>query len=135
MFAEIVRVLKPGGTALVSDLVASEPLPQWIARSRDLDAACLTRAVPEREYVAGLRRGGLVDVTVVERRFPGIARVRRLLASGALPVPQDLDDLGLARFAATIAAKTHAAKFLARKPGVDGLPRVETSFRKGGALT
>ncbi len=66
VFAEIARVLKPGGRMLVSDIVA-EDLPADIAQNRHLYSSCLAGAVSEAAYLAGLREAGLVDVTVVDR--------------------------------------------------------------------
>jgi SAM-dependent methyltransferase len=66
VFAEIARVLKPGGRMLVSDIVA-EDLPPEIARNRHLYSSCLAGAISEPHYLAGLREAGLVDVEVKDR--------------------------------------------------------------------
>lgn len=66
VFAEIARVLRPGGRFRISDIVA-EGLPEWVKADPDLVGACIGGAIPEAEYVAGLERAGLVDVRVEER--------------------------------------------------------------------
>jgi arsenite methyltransferase len=66
VFREIARVLKPGGRMLVSDIVA-EDLPKEVRRAADLYASCISGAISEEEYLAGLREAGLVDVEVRDR--------------------------------------------------------------------
>ena len=66
VFAEIARVLRPGGRIRISDIVAEE-LPDWIRADPDLYGACIGGAIPEAAYIAGLQVAGLVDVEVVER--------------------------------------------------------------------
>jgi SAM-dependent methyltransferase len=66
VFAEIARVLRPGGRMLVSDIVVEE-LPEWVRSDPALHGACIAGAISEREYVAGLRGAGLADVEVRHR--------------------------------------------------------------------
>jgi SAM-dependent methyltransferase len=66
VFDEIARVLKPGGRMRVADIVA-EDLPDWIRRRDDLYNACVAGAISEADYVVGLRRAGLTDVSVGNR--------------------------------------------------------------------
>jgi arsenite methyltransferase len=65
-FAEIARVLKPGGTMVISDTVATD-LPNWIKRSSFLYCNCVSGAISEEAYLDGLRKAGLVDASVKER--------------------------------------------------------------------
>jgi len=66
VFAEIARVLKPSGRIRISDIVVEE-LPQWVREHPAAYAACVAGAIPEAEYLQGLRAAGLVDVEVAER--------------------------------------------------------------------
>lgn len=66
VFSEIARVLLPGGAMLVSDIVA-DALPEELKRNRHLYSSCLTGAIPESEYLDGLRNAGLSDVEVTDR--------------------------------------------------------------------
>jgi SAM-dependent methyltransferase len=66
VFAEIARVLKPGGRMLVSDIVV-ESLPEELRRSQALYSSCIAGAIPESEYLAGLNSAGLADVEVRSR--------------------------------------------------------------------
>ncbi|MGH7024689.1 MAG: methyltransferase domain-containing protein [Caulobacteraceae bacterium] len=65
VFREIHRVLKPGGRVLVSDIVA-DGLPGWFRDDPNLRAACLSGALPEHDYLAAARAGGLVGVEIID---------------------------------------------------------------------
>ncbi len=78
VFAEIARVLRPGGRFRISDIVV-ESLPEWIRGNAAAYAACVAGAIPEREYVAGLERAGLVDVKVESRLVYTAAQIRGLV--------------------------------------------------------
>jgi SAM-dependent methyltransferase len=66
VFAEIARVLKPGGRLLISDIVAKE-MPEWIRSNRELHSACIAGAVSEESYLTNLRAVGLGEIEVRER--------------------------------------------------------------------
>ncbi|MDY0002589.1 MAG: arsenite methyltransferase [Polyangia bacterium] len=66
VFSEIHRVLRAGGRFSISDIVA-EPMPAWITEVSALYSACISGAIPEAEYLAGLANAGLVDVAVRDR--------------------------------------------------------------------
>jgi SAM-dependent methyltransferase len=131
VFAEIARVLKPGGRMLVSDIVVQD-IPAWVRESMALYASCVAGAVSETEYVEGLRRAGLIDVEVRERYPYDSDQVKALLESEA---PADAPatccgpaaspccgneavraPIDTAAMAAEVAHKVWSAKFHARKP-------------------
>ena len=66
VFREIARVLKSGGTMIVSDIVA-ENLPPEVLKSPILYSSCVAGAISEKDYIAGLQAAGLVDVEVLNR--------------------------------------------------------------------
>ena len=67
---EAFRVLKPGGRALISDLVTEGELPGEIRRSFEVWAECVAGAVEREAYLETIRRVGFQDVTIVaEHRF------------------------------------------------------------------
>lgn len=66
VFAEIQRVLKPGGRISISDIVVQD-LPEWVEHDPRLYSACVAGAISEEEYMQGLRDAGLTDVQVTDR--------------------------------------------------------------------
>jgi len=80
VFAEIARVLKPGGRMLVSDIVAKD-LPGWIKQSAALYSSCVAGAISEEEYLDGLRAAGLRDVEVTGRLVYDASQLEALLDS------------------------------------------------------
>ncbi len=66
VFAEIARVLKPGGKMLVSDIVAQD-LPEDVLADQRLYCSCVSGAISEADYVQGLRDAGMDPVEVRER--------------------------------------------------------------------
>ena len=66
VFAEIRRVLRPGGRFSISDIVA-EDLPPVVRKSVAAYASCVAGAISEADYVSGLEAAGLADVTLSER--------------------------------------------------------------------
>lgn len=80
VFAEIARVLRPGGRMRVSDLVV-EDLPAWVRQSSALYSSCVAGAVSEIEYLEGLRAAGLEDVEVLDRLVYDDAQLRAIVTS------------------------------------------------------
>jgi hypothetical protein len=66
VFAEIARVLKPGGRMLVSDIVCEDLPPEVLSDDR-LYSGCIAGAISEADYLQGLRDAGLVNVEVRDR--------------------------------------------------------------------
>lgn len=67
-FAEIFRILRPGGHFCVSDIVADGELPEAIRRSSELYAGCVAGALDENDYLDRIASAGFVDVSVPTRR-------------------------------------------------------------------
>lgn len=78
VFREIIRVLKPGGRMLVSDIVA-EGLPDWIVGDAGLHGACIAGALTELDYLGAVRAAGLAEVTVVDRVTYDDGQLRALI--------------------------------------------------------
>ena len=69
VLAEVMRVLKPGGRIMISDLVSDRAVPDFVAESKDSLVGCLPVLVSE--YRADLARAGFTEVGVEPRqRYP-----------------------------------------------------------------
>jgi SAM-dependent methyltransferase len=65
VFAEMLRVLRPGGRIGVSDVVAEDRLTAADRAERGDHAGCIAGALSVSEYEAGLAAAGFGDVSVV----------------------------------------------------------------------
>jgi len=69
VLGEAMRVLRPGGRVMISDLVSERAVPDFIAASRESLVGCLP--VQVAEYEADLAAAGFVGVSVEPgRRYP-----------------------------------------------------------------
>ncbi|RQG96577.1 arsenite methyltransferase [Natrarchaeobius chitinivorans] len=66
VFAEADRVLRPGGSLSISDLVATGPLPPEVRNDPDAIAECVGDAARVTDIESWLAEAGFVDVTVTE---------------------------------------------------------------------
>lgn len=67
-FAEMFRVLKPGGRFVVSDIVSRGEVPDSLRTDLTLWAGCLAGAIDQEAYLSGLRKAGFDEVQVLESR-------------------------------------------------------------------
>jgi arsenite methyltransferase len=71
VFREALRVLKPGGRLMVSDLVLAQPLPSSVARSVAAYAGCIAGAMLRDDYLAAIREAGFAEAEVLaESSYP-----------------------------------------------------------------
>ena len=120
VFAEIARVLRPGGQMLVSDIVA-EDLPDWVLSSAGMYSSCLAGAIDEDSYVGGLRAAGLVDVEVRERLVYDATQLTAFVTSEGVG---ELSSHGggeqvrgiISEIVSGLVGKIWSAKVYARKP-------------------
>ena len=64
VFAEIARVLRPGGRMGVSDIVAEDHLTAAERAERGSYAGCIAGALSMAEFRAGLEAAGLADISI-----------------------------------------------------------------------
>jgi len=63
-FAEMARVLVPGGRFSVSDMVTRGAVPEELRANPELWAGCVSGAIDEEEYLCLMREAGLEGVQV-----------------------------------------------------------------------
>ena len=71
VFSEAFRVLKPGGRLMVSDIVLTKPLPEFVKNSIAAYIGCVAGASLREDYLEAMRQAGFENVTVQgETPFP-----------------------------------------------------------------
>ncbi|MCP3918443.1 MAG: methyltransferase domain-containing protein [bacterium] len=113
VFAEIHRVLKPGGRFSISDIVA-EDLAEFLREHAAVYAACIGGAISETEYVAGLQGAGLVEVNASERLFYEPEVIERMIGSDCGCSGESSD--GLTAILPSLQGKVTSVRFSGRRP-------------------
>ncbi|MFN2175362.1 MAG: arsenite methyltransferase [Anaerolineales bacterium] len=72
VFAEIFRVLKPGGRISISDIVTTRELPPEIKYDLAAWGACISGALHMEEYTGGLTSAGFTDIKLTPRDGAGL---------------------------------------------------------------
>ncbi len=70
-FREAFRVLKPGGSLMISDMVLLKELPDFLKDSIEAYIGCLSGAIMRDDYLDAIREAGFRDVSIIdETHFP-----------------------------------------------------------------
>ncbi|TXH20866.1 MAG: arsenite methyltransferase [Chitinophagaceae bacterium] len=64
VFAEIYRVLKPGGHFSISDIVLTGELPEKIKNAAEMYAGCVASAIDKEEYLGYANEIGFSNLTI-----------------------------------------------------------------------
>ncbi|MBI4357238.1 MAG: arsenite methyltransferase [Gammaproteobacteria bacterium] len=128
VFKEIFRVLRQGGTMSISDIVAEE-LPEEIKNNRALLSSCMAGAISEKDYIAGLKAAGLVDIKVKNRLIYDTNQLKEFIGSELKETREDCccthdgsDSRGESlteladKWAHKLARKVWSIKITAKKP-------------------
>jgi len=67
LFAEIFRVLKPGGRAVISDIVSDREVPGHLKDDPDLWSGCLSGAYTQEGFLAAFAAAGFDPVELLSR--------------------------------------------------------------------
>jgi arsenite methyltransferase len=111
VFQEAFRTLRSGGRLSVSDIMVEE-LPPQLRESSALYCACVAGAIPEKEYLDGLRNAGFEDVKVTDRIAYDSDQILEILKEVEFAIDEPL----AAVIERSVAGKIWSAKITARKP-------------------
>lgn len=67
LFSELFRVLKRGGRAAISDIVADETVPEEMKRDPQLWSGCLSGAFREDEFLQAFEDAGFYGIEIAKR--------------------------------------------------------------------
>jgi SAM-dependent methyltransferase len=67
LFAEIFRVLRPRGRAVISDIVSDADVPAHLQRDPELWSGCISGALREDRFLEAFEEAGFSGITLVER--------------------------------------------------------------------
>ena len=67
LFDEIFRVLRKGGRAVISDIVADEPVPEHLQNDPHLWSGCISGAFTEEGFLQAFVDAGLYGIEIVKR--------------------------------------------------------------------
>jgi ubiquinone/menaquinone biosynthesis C-methylase UbiE len=68
LFNELFRVLKPGGRAVISDIVSNGPVPQHLQDDATLWSGCISGAFEEHAFANAFTNAGFVSVEILVRQ-------------------------------------------------------------------
>jgi arsenite methyltransferase len=68
-FAEVFRVLRPGGRMVISDIVTDRDLPNEIKRSFSAWAKCIGGALKRKEYLDTIKKAGFSRIKVLDEQI------------------------------------------------------------------
>ncbi len=125
-FQETYRVLKPGGTLMISDVVLLKELPQSVKQSIEAYIGCLSGAVMKDEYLQLISQAGFKDVLIQHQQaFPLDVMSNDPTADAILDTPkisqEDLQFVGSAVVSIKVSARKrklfHNTRFLPGRSG------------------
>jgi SAM-dependent methyltransferase len=67
LFGELFRVLKPGGRAVISDIVGSDDVPENLQRDAELWSGCISGALREDRFLRAFAGAGFDPVRILKR--------------------------------------------------------------------
>lgn len=67
LFAEMIRVLKPGGRVAISDIVSDEEVPEHLRADAELWSGCISGAFQERTFLEAFEKAGFYGICIEKR--------------------------------------------------------------------
>jgi SAM-dependent methyltransferase len=103
VFAEIARVLRPGGRIGISDIVAEDSLSPEQRAERGSYAGCIAGALSISEFRAGLEDVGLTEVTITPSHAVAEGMISAIIKASKPADARPLIDLSARREALPVA--------------------------------
>lgn len=114
VFAEVARVLKPGGRISISDIVVKD-LPDWVLKSSALYGSCVSGAISEEKYISGLESAGIGEIEVVERLVYDKWQLSAFMNSELVKEEKLIDGKNVWEIASLLEGKIWSAKFTGKQ--------------------
>lgn len=70
VFSEILRILKPGGRAIISDVLSEGYLPEEVVNDPEAWAGCYGGAIPKDDYFRIVINSGFPSIDILEESVP-----------------------------------------------------------------
>jgi len=67
LFGEIFRVLRKGGRAVISDIVADEAVPEHLQQDAELWSGCISGALTEQGFLEAFEKAGFYGIRILSR--------------------------------------------------------------------
>jgi arsenite methyltransferase len=67
VFAEAFRVLRRGGRAVISDIVADEPVPEHLKNDPELWSGCVSGAMEQHDFIRAFEEAGFHGIEILKR--------------------------------------------------------------------
>jgi SAM-dependent methyltransferase len=68
LFAEVFRMLRPGGRAVISDIACDRPVPEPLQQDAALWSGCISGAFVEEEFVEAFAAAGFHGMRIIDRQ-------------------------------------------------------------------
>lgn len=111
VFSEAFRVLKRGGRLMVSDLVLTKELPEFLKDSADAYIGCIAGAILIEQYQAAVSKAGFKDIKIIDStKYPIEGWVSEIVtiqvANDLHLTPKKISDIA----STVLSIKLHAVK-------------------------
>jgi arsenite methyltransferase len=67
LFREILRVLRKGGRAVISDIVSDEEVPEELQHDTELWSGCISGALTEEGFLKAFDKAGFYGIRILKR--------------------------------------------------------------------